>query len=356
MTRLIKVHFATGHVAEVLLWMDWLERNTPLDEHPDLAAYGALVHIQEGNVLEAEKWLDAATRGNASKDASAVVWLVTASTSSFGVEQMLSDIETAREIAGPGSAWLPAIIVTKGLAHVMEGRPDLAEPCFVEAAQLGLENHSFAAAVLALGQRAMLAIERQDWNLASDLADLAMAIIDEQGLDGYHISGLPLIAAARCARRKNDIPKTQSLLARASLVRPRLSSAIPGESVEILIEMAKAYVELSDVVGARALIREADDIVLIRPNLGVFPARLEELKASLADLGPGTVGLSALTRAELRLLPFLATNLSFPEIGEQLFISRHTVKTQAMSIYRKLGTSSRSEAVAKAHEVGLLQR
>jgi LuxR family maltose regulon positive regulatory protein len=69
---------------------------------------------------------------------------------------------------------------------------------------------------------------------------------------------------------------------------------------------------------------------------------------------PGRVGASALTNAELRLLPMLATHLSFPEIGERLFVSRHTVKTQAMSIYRKLEASSRSEAVRKAEETGLL--
>ena len=61
-----------------------------------------------------------------------------------------------------------------------------------------------------------------------------------------------------------------------------------------------------------------------------------------------------LTKAELRLLPLLATHLTFPEIGDRLFISRHTVKTQAMAIYRKLGSSSRSEAVARAQETGLL--
>jgi LuxR family maltose regulon positive regulatory protein len=58
--------------------------------------------------------------------------------------------------------------------------------------------------------------------------------------------------------------------------------------------------------------------------------------------------------AELRLLPYLSTHLSFREIGERLHISRHTVKTQAISVYRKLGVSSRSEAIAKAHEIGLL--
>jgi LuxR family maltose regulon positive regulatory protein len=56
----------------------------------------------------------------------------------------------------------------------------------------------------------------------------------------------------------------------------------------------------------------------------------------------------------LRLLPLLSSHLTFPEIAECLFISRHTVKTQAMSIYRKMGASSRSEAVKVAFESGFL--
>jgi DNA-binding CsgD family transcriptional regulator len=68
----------------------------------------------------------------------------------------------------------------------------------------------------------------------------------------------------------------------------------------------------------------------------------------------GTVGASTLTSAELRLLPLLATHLSFRELGERLYLSRHTVKTQAMSIYRKLGASSRSEAIQRAREAGVL--
>ena len=61
-----------------------------------------------------------------------------------------------------------------------------------------------------------------------------------------------------------------------------------------------------------------------------------------------------ITPAELRLLPMLATQLSFREIGEHLFLSVHTVKAQAISIYRKLGVSSRTQAVERAREVGLL--
>ena len=66
------------------------------------------------------------------------------------------------------------------------------------------------------------------------------------------------------------------------------------------------------------------------------------------------VGVSALTAAELRLLPYLPTHLSFREIGARLYVSQHTVKSQAISIYRKLGVTSRSQAIERAKSVGLL--
>jgi LuxR family maltose regulon positive regulatory protein len=119
--------------------------------------------------------------------------------------------------------------------------------------------------------------------------------------------------------------------------------------------MAGVRLELSDVVGARTVAREARDIVSQRSDLGRLPDRLNGLEHALAHHGLGAVGPSALTKAELRLLPMLATHLTFPEIGDRLYISRHTVKSQAMAIYRKLGASSRSEAIARARESGLLR-
>ena len=70
--------------------------------------------------------------------------------------------------------------------------------------------------------------------------------------------------------------------------------------------------------------------------------------------GPGAPGAPALTAAELRLLPLLVTHLSFPEIAGELFLSPNTIKTQAASLYRKLGASSRSQAVARSQELALL--
>jgi LuxR family maltose regulon positive regulatory protein len=47
-------------------------------------------------------------------------------------------------------------------------------------------------------------------------------------------------------------------------------------------------------------------------------------------------------------------NLSFPEIAAEMFLFRHTIKSEANSICRKLGVSSRSQAVARSRELGLL--
>ena len=53
-------------------------------------------------------------------------------------------------------------------------------------------------------------------------------------------------------------------------------------------------------------------------------------------------------------MPLLATHLTFRELGQRLYVSQHTVKTQALSIYRKVGASSRSQAVRRVQEIGLL--
>ena len=65
-------------------------------------------------------------------------------------------------------------------------------------------------------------------------------------------------------------------------------------------------------------------------------------------------GPSSLTIAELRILRFLPSHRSFREIAAQLGVSANTVKTQAHAVYRKLGAASRSEAVARAIDAGLL--
>ena len=61
-----------------------------------------------------------------------------------------------------------------------------------------------------------------------------------------------------------------------------------------------------------------------------------------------------LSESELRVLRFLPSNLSAPEIGRELYLSLSTIKTHMRHIYAKLGVHRRTEAVDRARELGLL--
>ena len=128
---------------------------------------------------------------------------------------------------------------------------------------------------------------------------------------------------------------------------------LPVVSVQALLELARAYVALADPAGAQAVLRQVNDILQHRPDLGVLVEQASRLRAAIDTFKGEAVGASSLTAAELRLLPLLSTHLSLAEIGERLYVSRNTVKTQAVSIYRKLGVSSRSAAIARMNELGL---
>ena len=102
--------------------------------------------------------------------------------------------------------------------------------------------------------------------------------------------------------------------------------------------------------------REIDEILKRRPGLGTLVGEAEVLRARLArERGSSLPGASALTDAELRLLPLLSTHLSAPEIAAELVLSPHTIKSRMKSVYRKLDATTRSLAVTRARDLGLLE-
>ena len=130
----------------------------------------------------------------------------------------------------------------------------------------------------------------------------------------------------------------------------------PSTAVQLRIALIRVDLALNDLAGARTIMREIAEILKRRPDLGTLVGEVQELRTRLAAERSSTIaGASALTAAELRLLPMLSTHLSFAEIAAQMFLSRNTVSSQAMSIYRKLEVGSRSQAVVRSRELGLLE-
>jgi LuxR family transcriptional regulator, maltose regulon positive regulatory protein len=161
-------------------------------------------------------------------------------------------------------------------------------------------------------------------------------------------------AAARVAIHHGNRDRADQDLARAKQLQPQATHALPYYAVQARLELVRAYLALSDVAAARTVLREVDDLMRWRPDLGALPLQANQLRSQLDHLGADAIAMSSLTIAERRLLPLLPTHHSFREIGQHLHISQHTVKTQAMSIYRKLGVSSRGQAIQQLQEIGLL--
>jgi LuxR family transcriptional regulator, maltose regulon positive regulatory protein len=197
-------------------------------------------------------------------------------------------------------------------------------------------------------------MEGGDWPEASTLAEQGLSIVRDAHLDDYGTSGLLYGAAARLAIHWGDARRARQALAEARRLRARLMQTLPYLAVQARLELARAHIALTDVAGASTALREVEDLLRRRPNLGVLARDAGELRSRLDGLRAKVVGASSLTAAELRLLPWLATHHSFHEIGVQLRLSPHTVKSQAMAIYRKFGVSSRSQAIQLASNLGLL--
>ena len=106
---------------------------------------------------------------------------------------------------------------------------------------------------------------------------------------------------------------------------------------------------------ARTLCVEARDHLTSHLADTVLTNLLVDTEVMLRTLQSEGVSAAAITAAELRVLQFLPSRLTFQQIGEHLFLSQTTVKTHAMSIYRKLGASSRDEAVSRALALGLVE-
>ncbi len=171
----------------------------------------------------------------------------------------------------------------------------------------------------------------------------------------YVTSVLAFAAAARLSVHRGDMKEAERQLTQAMRTRPSATFVLPFIAVRVRLQLAKVYAALGDPTTARHLLREIDDVLLHRPALGALVDEVSEFRQMLTTREPaGATGAAPLTPAELRLLPYLQTHLSIREIGERLYVSRNTVSTELASIYRKLGVSSRSDAVQQATVIGLL--
>jgi LuxR family maltose regulon positive regulatory protein len=239
----------------------------------------------------------------------------------------------------------------------MLGATDRATDDLRAAVEIGLAFNAVDEIFVSQALLALLACRLGAWSEAADRAQTAQALVDETDFGDYSESAIVHAATARVALHEARPDDARAALARAHRLRPLLDDGFPWLTVQVGLELTRAHLALGDAGAARTILAETEAVLKRRPGMGLLVDDARELRKRVAATS-GSAGAWAmsLTSAELRLLPYLATHLTFPEIGERLFLSRNTVKTEAVSIYRKLGASSRSQAIERAIEVGLLDR
>jgi LuxR family maltose regulon positive regulatory protein len=354
----------SGPSGPVVEWLRRFERDELIGQHPAVGAFGVWLHAYQGRGATAERWLTLIERAPEEAPAGDVLGpmepllpLLRALLCRNGVAQMTADAVTATSALGATSPWRPQALGLLGAAHLLAGREPEADAHFAQAVALGASSGATDVCLIGLSERALLALGRGDSSHAEHHLAAAWALKDEQmPMDGAS-DALLLAAAAHTAVAQGDSGRASALLARAQRLRPLLTGAIPWLTVQTQLELARAFAALEETESALEHVSAARAILERRPDLGSLGRQVDGLYDSITGRRCSATGwASTLTVAELRLLPLLTTHLTFREIGGRLFVSRNTVKTQAISIYRKLGVSSRNEAIERALELGLVDQ
>jgi LuxR family maltose regulon positive regulatory protein len=354
--------YSSGRLATIQRWFDLLDEPL-LERHPALAAVGALVHGLEGREDRAERWASIAERAPSTTtmpDGSPVgAWtaLLRSAMCGSGVERMRTDAELSFSTLREASVLSPAALLLLGVAHALSGDGAAADGVLVQAHAAATAANATETAALALAERSLLAGGDGRWDIAENLAVEARDALRDAHLEDYAACALVYAASAHAAVQHGNWVRARDDLERVERLLPSLTKTFPWLRAQVAIEAARVRIGLSEFDGAAALLAEVEAALAGAPDLGTLSTQAGELARELGARSTSRgEGWEQLTPAERRLLPLLTTHLTFREIAQHLNVSRNTVKTQAICTYRKLGASSRSEAIDRAVELGLMER
>ncbi|WP_160150902.1 AAA family ATPase [Microbacterium timonense] len=351
--------YQRGEVSTVKRWLSELGE-TLVRGYPPLVVSMTWTALLLGDVPAGERWarilaaidIETIPEGDRLEFESARA-MVRAAMCEHGQAQVMADARFAIEHEPTTSPWRDQALHLWGSAHVLVDDTATATAAFEEAIDVATIMGNSDTVILSEPELALFAIGQNRWSLAARHADRGVDAIDQSHMDGYPTSALALAVAARVALHEGDRESGSRLLARGMRARIGCTHLLPFHSVRSRIQLAKAHVAMGDRSAAWHLVREIDELLRRRPDIGVVTAEVEELRAALAA-EPTAGGSVPLTPAELRLLPYLQTHLTIAEIGQRLFISRNTVSSEVGSIYRKLAVTTRGAAVERASALGLL--
>ena len=159
-----------------------------------------------------------------------------------------------------------AAALFQGIARVLSGDLDGADASFQDAVQAGEQLGTPESTAQALTERSLLAMARNQWSQAEALAEQASAVSGRSKVKDALLGAV----LARSALHRGDHPAVRRQLVSAQRLRPLLTYAVPHVAVQVRIELTRVHLALADTAGARALMREIDELLKRRPGLGTL--------------------------------------------------------------------------------------
>jgi LuxR family transcriptional regulator, maltose regulon positive regulatory protein len=275
----------------------------------------------------------------------------------YGFEGLRVMRESARQAAGletdPGSPWYALARAAYGFSLYLSGDLEAAQAELEDAARS--EWCATLIGILALSTLSLIAVERGDIPRAEGLADTARGLASRDDLSEAPQGALAYTATGTVRAAQGRFHEARAEFEHAVWSRRRKPGMSPWATLEGMLRLAQVLLDLGQRAEARELTGEAQDVLAEFPEgVEVLQARLEGLRRQLtAPLRVAGRG-SELTEREVAVLRLLRGTLSLREISVELYVSPNTVKTHAQAIYRKLGVSTRHDAVARGREAGVL--
>ena len=357
--KLARPTYVAGQLSTVQRWYRTIG-DVNIERYPPLAVLRCWEGVLTGDTAKAETWaavVDAVSfdgepaTGAASFDSARA--LLRAGLCASGPEQMMADAAFSLAQEPAWSPWRDTALWLLAESHLLAGRPDEAREAFGAASTAAAGMSSWDTIPLCEAQVAWLAMDHGEWDEAAGRLDIALGTIDAQRLHGYVSSLTTFAGAARLSLHQGDVKEARRQLTRAMRARPSATYLLPYHAARLRLQLARVYLALAEQATVHQLLREIDEIASRRPALGTLIDEVQDFRDGLASRAAPN-GVVPLTPAELRVLPYLPTHLTADKIAERLFLSGHTVKTEIKAVYRKLGVSSRNDAVQRATEIGLL--
>lgn len=254
----------------------------------------------------------------------------------------------AAELEGSTSPWRPVIDVGLGWCLYLLGEFLEADRSFAQATEPALTLEQWRVASSSLVGRSLVADALGRADAQSAFAQRASELLEEQHLKDADTE-LP-IALGAMHESHRDLESALASFERAVAIHRNLVH--PPLLALALIRQAAVLRALDRKTASQAAAEEARRVVDSCPDPGVLASWLEDVERPARTRRSGQD--DALSVRELTVLRALTGPLSERDIARELFLSHNTVHFHTKSIYRKLGVSSRAEAVRQAQDRGLL--